>query len=275
MNKITQEIRSKISQLDDLANEIKEYFDDNGLQYGDEFGKEDLSLFYEGLENIGDLITEFQESQGWLDEEPNMPGPKGIPWPAAIEIDWSVPLEGSANAIIAGYQGTGLFGFWYNEDEETDWVAGFPDSDWPMDDDMKSSDKAFLAGDSGHCLEFDKSQGKDKFKLIINQFANSGDINFLLENGFTYYKEDTLELPYSEVKVGMKAWSAESPDEYLGLIVWVGTKEELESTKHLKDLSSDWEGSLEGYDLVVIDDENYGYCLYNYNNDPCGCICIK
>lgn len=74
--KISPEIRSKISQLDDLANEIREYFEDNNLQY------KSLTMqgMHEAMEELGSVITEFQESQGWLDDpECNMPGPGGKP----------------------------------------------------------------------------------------------------------------------------------------------------------------------------------------------------
>lgn len=59
---ISQEMRSKISQLDDLANEIREYLEDNQLQYEDE----NFEALHEMTEAINGQVTSFQESQGWI-----------------------------------------------------------------------------------------------------------------------------------------------------------------------------------------------------------------
>jgi len=61
---IPSDIRTMISQLDGLAGNIIEYFEDNQLQYEED----DRSLcdFHESLNDIQNAITTFQEAQNWI-----------------------------------------------------------------------------------------------------------------------------------------------------------------------------------------------------------------
>lgn len=76
--RISPEIRSMIAQLDELAGNIKDYFDidfDHSVPETHEF--RDI------LEELQDKITILQEDQGWLDDDPEqgmMPGPGGKPF---------------------------------------------------------------------------------------------------------------------------------------------------------------------------------------------------
>ncbi len=84
---------------------------------------------------------------------------------------------------------------------------------------------------------------------------------------------------YSEVKVGDIAY--ETPDGngnrngLLGKITWKGTAKELVDKKK-DDMFIDWgqtaEEIDESFDLVIVELYIYGETLYNYNNDPCGCV---
>lgn len=60
---IPQEIRSKISQLDDLSREILEFLEDNDFMNTDVQSDED---FMNELESLQTEITNFQESKGWI-----------------------------------------------------------------------------------------------------------------------------------------------------------------------------------------------------------------
>lgn len=62
VTEIPQEIRSKISQLDDLSREIAEWFTDNE----DFIIKESIETFRMLLEELETGITNFQESQKWI-----------------------------------------------------------------------------------------------------------------------------------------------------------------------------------------------------------------
>lgn len=89
---------------------------------------------------------------------------------------------------------------------------------------------------------------------------------------------------YADVQVGDMAF--ENPDaggewdNELGEVLWKGSYKELLKSKY-KSLKSDWdldedeeEEVMEEYDLIVIEDQD-GPTLYNYNNDPSGCVVFK
>lgn len=91
-------------------------------------------------------------------------------------------------------------------------------------------------------------------------------------------------VPYAEVKVGDTAM--QNPDaggewnNKVGKVLWKGTYKELLKTKY-KDTAEDWEMEDEeewdGFDLIVI--QTLGWdsnaVLFNYNNDPSGCVVFK
>lgn len=88
---------------------------------------------------------------------------------------------------------------------------------------------------------------------------------------------------YEEVQIGDIA--EENPDAggvweggQIGRILWKGTLAELKKTLY-KPLLSNWdmldEEIEECFDLVVVDDKGYGLTLFNYNNDPSGCVVFK
>ena len=84
-------------------------------------------------------------------------------------------------------------------------------------------------------------------------------------------------VPYSEVQVGDAAF--ENPDaggqwnNQIGTIVWKGTKETIPN--QYKDLLNDWEeADVDDYDLVIVKTDQ-GPVLFNYNNDPSGCVVFK
>lgn len=60
---ISQEIRSKINQLDELSREIAEWFVDNvDISYDEP----SIDEFTDLLQTVEDGITDFQESQNWI-----------------------------------------------------------------------------------------------------------------------------------------------------------------------------------------------------------------
>lgn len=92
---------------------------------------------------------------------------------------------------------------------------------------------------------------------------------------------------YADVQIGDIAY--ENPDaggvwdNELGPVLWKGTYQELLNSEY-SSLRSDWdlnadddeEEIMNDYDLIVIDnEENYGPTLFNYNNDPSGCVVFK
>jgi hypothetical protein len=85
---------------------------------------------------------------------------------------------------------------------------------------------------------------------------------------------------YENVKVGDIAY--ENPDaggewnNQIGVVKWKGTTEELMNSEY-KELSLDWienEINMDDFDLIIISDIQ-GPTLFNYNNDPCGCVVFK
>ena len=96
-------------------------------------------------------------------------------------------------------------------------------------------------------------------------------------------REKTIK-PYEEVNVGDMAY--ENPDaggewdNPLGKVLWKGTYENLLNSKY-KNTATDWE-DLEDlkeseYDLIVINTDGFdgGPTLFNYNNDPSGCVVFE
>jgi hypothetical protein len=93
---------------------------------------------------------------------------------------------------------------------------------------------------------------------------------------------------YNEVKVGDIAF--ENPDaggkwdHELGEVLWVGTLQDLKRSPY-KQTMIDWlnqceednENPFDEYDLIVINLDGYdgGPTLFNYNNDPSGCVVFK
>lgn len=60
---IPSDVRTMISQLDGLAGNILEYFEDNQLRYSEDQADED---FINELESLQNQITTFQEAKGWI-----------------------------------------------------------------------------------------------------------------------------------------------------------------------------------------------------------------
>lgn len=92
----------------------------------------------------------------------------------------------------------------------------------------------------------------------------------------------TIKL-FKDIEVGMMAM--ENPaaggvwDNQLGPIVWKGSYAELKAHDNLSEYALDWEDFDEDdeevitdYNLCIIDEEDHGYTLYNYNCDPCGAV---
>ena len=107
-----------------------------------------------------------------------------------------------------------------------------------------------------------------------------------LFEGFLLEKNKKIK-SYSQVQIGDMAM--ENPDaggewnNELGKIVWKGTIEELKNSKY-KAVYHDWEiqaigdeDDTDDYDLVVVDVKGHdgGPTLFNYNNDPSGCVVFE
>ncbi len=92
-------------------------------------------------------------------------------------------------------------------------------------------------------------------------------------------KNQKLIKLYTEVKVGDIAF--ENPDaggewnHELGKVLWKGSLKEFEKSKY-QSLMWDCEDECDPgeYDLIVINDK-FGPTLFNYNNDPSGCVVFK
>lgn len=93
-------------------------------------------------------------------------------------------------------------------------------------------------------------------------------------------KQKKIKL-YSEVKVGDIAF--ENPDaggqwnNELGKVLWKGSFKEFEKSKYqhtMWDIDEKDEFDPSEYDLIVLQEE-YGPTLFNYNNDPSGCVVFK
>lgn len=111
--------------------------------------------------------------------------------------------------------------------------------------------------------------------------------NKLVKESVTRTADDIK--PYDDVIVGDMAF--ENPDaggvwdNELGKVLWKGTYTELLDSEY-SNLTSDWEIEhskdenqtdekyMAEYDLIVIANE-YGPTLFNYNNDPSGCVVFK
>lgn len=89
--------------------------------------------------------------------------------------------------------------------------------------------------------------------------------------------------PYAEVQIGEMA--EESPyaggvweGGQIGKVLWKGTVVELKQTRY-KDMLANWDLTEEeindDFDLVVVDEIGHGHTLFNYNNDPSGCVVYK
>lgn len=85
---------------------------------------------------------------------------------------------------------------------------------------------------------------------------------------------------YADVQIGDIAY--ENPeaggewDNEEGEIVWKGTYKELKASRY-KNTAKDWDdlSDIDDYDLVVVDIPSYGPTLFNYDNDPSGCVVFE
>lgn len=94
---------------------------------------------------------------------------------------------------------------------------------------------------------------------------------------------------YAEVKIGDIAYPNPcdndfDEDDFLGKVIWKGTTQELKESEFAS-LMEDWvdndsEVNFDEYDLLVLEDDHdvmyrQGPTLFNYNNDPSGCVVYK
>lgn len=99
-------------------------------------------------------------------------------------------------------------------------------------------------------------------------------------SGFISNKEKT-EKKFDEVVIGDTAFEDPTAggeyDNALGTIIFKGSYTEIMASKFhmlMTDITEDDSEVelLQEYDWVIVDENQYGYTLFNYSCDPCGCV---